>query len=136
MKITWDSSFETGIADVDAQHRRLVDIINSLVDAIGHAPKSALKDIVVQLKDYAQYHFQTEEKIMEEAGYAGLAEHRDEHAMFVDQILLFDLDVILASEGLAWDMLHFLRGWLTNHILVVDKRFSRELNAYRPSLGP
>jgi len=128
-KITWDSSFETGISEVDAQHLRLVEIINSLVDAIGHADKNTLKGIVEQLKEYAQYHFRTEEEIMEESNYAGLAEHRDEHAMFVDQILLFDLDVILASEGLAWDMLHFLRGWLTNHILVVDKRFSVQLQA-------
>ncbi|GAB6113286.1 bacteriohemerythrin [Desulfomicrobium salsuginis] len=128
-KITWDSSFETGISAVDAQHLRLVEIINSLVDAIGHADKNTLKGIVEQLKEYAQYHFRTEEKIMAESNYAGLAEHRDEHAMFVDQILLFDLDVILASEGLAWDMLHFLRGWLTNHILVVDKRFSTQLQA-------
>jgi hemerythrin len=44
----------------------------------------------------------------------------------VDQVLLFDLDVILASEGLAQDMHHFLRGWLTNHILVVDKKFASE----------
>lgn len=128
-KIIWDASLETGITEVDAQHKRLVEIINSLIDAIGHAHPSTLKHIVGQLKDYTLYHFQTEEKIMEDAGYAALAEHREEHAMFVDQILLFDLDVILASEGLAWDMLHFLRGWLTNHILVVDKRFSRELQA-------
>jgi hemerythrin len=124
MKIVWDNSFETGIAEVDAQHQRLVAIINELVDAIGRAPADALKGIVTQLKDYAQYHFQTEEKIMEAAGYDGLADHRDEHAQFVDQILLFDLDVILASEGLAWDMLHFLKGWLTNHILIVDKKFA------------
>ena len=127
-KIVWDSSFETGIAEVDAQHMRLVEIINSLADAIGHTSKDALKGIVGQLKDYAQYHFRTEEKIMEEAGYSGIAEHRDEHAAFVDQVLLFDLDVILASEGLAWDMLHFLRSWLTNHILVVDKKFAIELH--------
>lgn len=128
-RITWNSSFETGIAEVDGQHMRLVEIINSLGDAVAHAPKDALKDIVGQLKDYAQYHFRAEEKIMEEAGYSGLEEHRAEHAMFVDQILLFDLDVILASEGLAWDMLHFLKGWLTSHILVVDKKFSAELPA-------
>jgi len=128
-KIIWDSSFETAIPEVDAQHRRLVEIINELVDAIGHAPKNTLAGIVNQLKDYAQYHFRTEEALMKEAGYADLEEHRDEHAQFVDQIMLFDLDVILASEGLAWDMLHFLRGWLTNHILVVDKKFSRAIQA-------
>jgi len=126
-KIIWDSSFETGIPKVDIQHKHLVDIINSLVDAIGHAPADSLKDIVGKLKDYALYHFQTEEKIMEDAVYHDLQAHRAEHAAFVDQILLFDLDIILATEGLAWDMLHFLRGWLTNHILVVDKKFAAEI---------
>lgn len=129
MNIVWDPSFETGIAEVDAQHQHLVAIINELVDAIGRAPAGTLKGIVSQLKDYALYHFRTEENIMEAAGYDGLVDHRDEHAQFVDQILLFDLDVILASEGLAWDMLHFLKGWLTNHILVVDKKFSAQLQA-------
>ena len=128
MKIVWDPSFETGIAEVDAQHQHLVVIINELVDAIGRAPAGTLKGIVSQLKNYAQFHFQTEEKIMEAAGYDGLPDHRDEHAQFVDQILLFDLDVILASEGLAWDMFHFLKGWLTNHILVIDKKFSVQLH--------
>ena len=125
-KIIWDSNFETGIPEVDTQHKHLVDIINTLADSIGHTSMETLKDIVGRLKDYALYHFQTEEKIMEDAGYRGLQEHRAEHAGFVDQILLFDLDVILASEGLAWDMHHFLRGWLTNHILVVDKKFASE----------
>ena len=126
-KIIWDSNFETGIPEVDTQHKHLVDIINTLADSIGHTSMETLKDIVGRLKDYALYHFQTEEKIMEGAGYRELQEHRAEHASFVDQVLLFDLDVILASEGLAWDMHHFLRGWLTNHILVVDKKFASEI---------
>ena len=128
-KIIWDQSFETGIAEIDTQHQRLVEIINSLADGIGHASMDDLHNILAQLKEYANYHFRAEETIMEAAGYAELEGHRDEHLAFVDQILLFDLDVILASEGLAWDMFHFLRGWLTNHILVVDKKFSTALPA-------
>lgn len=126
-KIVWDSSFETGITEIDTQHQRLVEIINNLVDGVGHASKETLTDIIRQLKEYAQYHFKTEEGIMERSGYADLDEHRFEHQTFVDQLLLFDLDVILATEGLAWDMLHFLRVWLTNHILQVDKKFSASL---------
>lgn len=128
-KIAWDKSFETGIDEVDAQHQRLVEIINSLADGIGQATMKDLQGILSQLKDYAQYHFQSEEKIMEAAAYNGLEDHKAEHNAFVDQILLFDLDVILASEGLAWDMFHFLRGWLTNHILVVDRQFASSLPA-------
>ncbi len=126
-KIVWDQSFETNITEVDTQHRRLVEIMNTLADGIGRASMNDLQEILSQLKDYAQYHFRTEETIMEASGYADLAEHRDEHLAFVDQLQLFDLDVILASEGLAWDMYHFLSGWLTSHILVVDKKFSTSL---------
>lgn len=128
-KIVWDTSFETGIDEVDAQHRRLVEIINSLAEGIGRASMTDLHGVLSQLKDYAQYHFRTEEGIMEAQAYPGLEDHRAEHRAFVDQILLFDLDVILASEGLAWDMFHFLRGWLTNHILVVDRQFAASLPA-------
>jgi hemerythrin len=128
-KIVWDKSFETGIDEVDTQHQRLVEIINTLADSIGHASMKDLQGILSQLKEYAQYHFQCEEGIMEAAAYTGLEDHKAEHGAFVDQILLFDLDVILASEGLAWDMFHFLRGWLTNHILVVDRQFSASLPA-------
>ena len=126
-KIVWDQSFETNITEVDTQHRRLVEIMNTLADGIGRASMNDLQEILSQLKDYAQYHFRTEETIMEASGYADLAEHRNEHLAFVDQLQLFDLDVILASEGLAWDMYHFLSGWLTSHILVVDKKFSTSL---------
>lgn len=128
-KIVWDKSFETGIAEVDAQHQRLVEIINSLAEGIGQASMKDLQGVLSQLKEYAQYHFQSEERIMADAAYDGLLDHKAEHDAFVDQILLFDLDVILASEGLAWDMFHFLRGWLTNHILVVDRQFSTSLPA-------
>lgn len=123
-KIVWDSSFETGIAEIDSQHLQLVQLINELVDSVGHVSKEGLASCVSRLKEYATFHFQAEEKIMAAAEYADLEEHRGEHAAFLDQILLFDLDVILATEGLAWDMLHFLREWLTNHILVSDKKFS------------
>lgn len=126
-KIVWDQSFETNIPEVDAQHRRLVEIINNLADGIGRSSMGELQQTLAQLKDYAQYHFRAEETIMEAAGYDGLAEHRDEHMAFVDQLQLFDLDIILASEGLAWDMYQFLSGWLTSHILVVDKKFSASL---------
>ena len=123
-KIVWDQSFETNTPEVDAQHRRLVEIINNLADGIGRSSIDELQQTLAQLKDYAQYHFRAEETIMEAAGYDELAEHRDEHLAFVDQLQLFDLDIILASEGLAWDMYQFLSGWLTSHILVVDKKFS------------
>lgn len=127
--IVWDSSYETGIHDVDEQHRHLIAIVNSLGESIGTTSPARLQDIVCQLKEYAQRHFQAEESIMESQGYPDLPAHRAEHLLFVDQIMLFDLDVLLASDGLAWDMFHFLRNWLTTHILQVDMKFAAAVRA-------
>lgn len=128
-KIVWDSSFETGIAEIDAQHQQLVRIINDLANGIGHASRETLAQIVEQLKDYAKYHFQFEEKLMDTHNYHEAKQHQTEHLEFTDQILLFDLDVILSSDGLAWDMFHYLKGWLTNHILQTDMRFAFSLRS-------
>jgi hemerythrin len=65
----------------------------------------------------------------EVAAFPGQEAHKAEHGAFVDQILLLDLVVILAPEGLAWDMFHFPRGWLTNRILALDRQFSTSLPA-------
>jgi hemerythrin len=128
-KIIWTANLETGIADIDNQHRHLVDIINTLTDSIGAATKETLIGAITELKAYAEYHFQAEEGIMETARSPYLPAHRGEHQAFIDQVTLFDLDVILASDGLAADMLYFLRNWLTHHILQEDKKFVAALGA-------
>lgn len=126
-KIVWNSSFETGVPEIDTQHQELVRIINAVSDAIGTSSPETLTAIIMQLKDYALYHFKAEETLMAEHGYADIKAHQNEHEAFADQVLLFDLDAICATEGLAWEMMHFLRGWLTNHILNVDKKFTQSL---------
>lgn len=127
-KIIWNASLETGILDIDNQHRHLVDIINVLADSIGAATKETLIGVIAELKAYSESHFQTEETLMESKNSIYLDEHRTAHQVFIDQITLFDLDVILASEGLAADMLYFLRGWLVEHILGEDKKFAAALS--------
>ena len=125
--IEWTAQLETGIAEIDVQHQELVRIINLLVDRVGDNSRETIVEILDQLKSYASYHFMTEEQIMQERGYADYASHVDEHAAFVDQLQLFDLDVILASEGLIGDMLHFLRQWLVGHIMTIDMKFAASL---------
>lgn len=127
-KIAWSQTFATGHETIDNQHRHLIDIINTLADGIGASSKELLIGVVEELKAYAGYHFQAEEALMESVNSPHLTDHRAEHRLFIDQIALFDLDVILASEGLAAEMLYYLRNWLTHHILKEDKKFVAALH--------
>lgn len=135
--VEWDPSFATGIPSVDAQHQQLIHILNLLAATVEAGPTHAqLLDVVAQLADYASYHFAEEERLMEAMGYPELDEHRLEHQTFVNQIELFDLDAILATEGLAAEMLHFLKTWLCDHILGIDQRLGQAWACHQAAASP
>ncbi len=134
--VEWDPSFATGIPSVDEQHQQLIHILNLLAATVetGPTPKQLL-DIVAQLADYTRYHFTEEERLMEAMKYPELEEHRLEHQTFINQIELFDLDAILATEGLASEMLHFLKTWLCDHILGIDQRLGESWRCHQAVLS-
>jgi hemerythrin len=122
--ITWSARLETGIAIIDSQHKRLVDIINQLHDALeagrSHEVMGAIFD---ELIAYTETHFGIEEKLMESHDYEHLEDHRREHRAFTDQIKMdrynFSVDAWQYEDRLK----DFLRGWLVNHIAASDQGY-------------
>ena len=61
----WTEYFETGFPEIDLQHRGLVNLINEIPSALATgmpgAPYPA--DLLLRLREYASYHFRTEEGI-------------------------------------------------------------------------
>ncbi|PKM35580.1 MAG: hemerythrin, partial [Gammaproteobacteria bacterium HGW-Gammaproteobacteria-10] len=55
--LTWNDSLKLGIANVDDQHRRLLELINRLDEAValGHAPDT-ITELLDDLIDYTRYH--------------------------------------------------------------------------------
>ena len=67
--IQWDDSLRVNIAEIDAQHRKLVGMINELNEAMRMGKgKEILGKTVQGLIEYTQTHFQTEEKYFEKFG--------------------------------------------------------------------
>lgn len=60
----WNENFNTGLAKIDEQHQRLVQLLNLLASHMAlQSDIPALNFIFFELADYAAYHFQTEEVI-------------------------------------------------------------------------
>jgi hemerythrin len=121
--IPWMQEYNTGIVMIDAQHKRLVDIINKLHDAIqAGSEQETLQSILSKLTDYTKYHFDFEEGLLEKLGYAKLEEHKEEHQEFIH--LIEGMAGHLLNEKLnTGDMLlKYLRSWLLNHILIEDMK--------------
>ncbi len=132
--ILWNDSFLTGIDRIDEQHKVLVNTLNEANARLaGNVTRELLEQITRDLLSYAIYHFETEETLMQEYGYAGLAtgdaeKHRQEHRSFSQQ-------VVALREGLRdgrlvtrEELLSFLNNWLINHILYTDKQLGEFLN--------
>ena len=61
--IEWSEHFETGVASVDAQHRRLIELANELGEAIVEKDESRCDHFCAELGRYALEHFADEEDI-------------------------------------------------------------------------
>ncbi|MEI7430809.1 MAG: bacteriohemerythrin [Betaproteobacteria bacterium] len=138
----WNACFNTGLAEVDEQHHRLIDMINRLgILLMNQEAESVASQQAVfsELEDYTRYHFSEEEGLMEamrlDPRYVAL--HRAAHASFLDEITQFrsgvsDNDCEAANASL----LQFLTHWLAYHILGSDQFMSRQIAAIRSGLQP
>lgn len=120
----WKKSYETGLAEIDVQHRRLVGMINELSDAMMERQgQRALPHVLEELVAYIQLHFTTEEEAMHVRNYPELDQHREAHLELTRKVLAFKDRYAREHDLDTREMLDFLCGWLKDHILVSDKAF-------------
>lgn len=126
----WDASYETGLTEVDQQHRRLVDIINH-VDRLLRVdtPLVVLEPTLDELTEYAKYHFATEERLMDELRCepAHVERHKRAHLAFVQQVSTMRSQTQANPLEFVPTLLRFLSTWLVHHILTTDQALARQV---------
>ena len=121
--MNWEPGFNLGIEEIDKQHRKIIDFINSLNQAIiNNSTDNAIIKLLDELSDYAVYHFRTEEDIMRKSHFPLLNEHIFQHEKFITKIEDFK-SKFDAGDSITFRLLNFLRTWLANHILDSDREY-------------
>ena len=126
--LDWDEEYSVGVEEIDEQHKRLFQLLNEFYDGITEYHTQALEELLNSLVDYTRYHFSTEEEYMEKFDYPDTGAHKDEHAIFTRKIS--DVKERL-SEGtlrISFEITDFLKAWISDHLLVTDKKFSKCFN--------
>jgi hemerythrin-like metal-binding protein len=90
-------------------------------------PGTELVYLIKKLFQYAEEHFATEEKYMADTAYPDTKAHQAEHAAFRRHVETFNLDLVLRTPHLAYDILRYLWGWLRGHIAGTDKKLGAYL---------
>lgn len=129
--LPWNPMLETGIAVIDAQHRRLVEILNRLALLYAGDPQhEALGGVLDALTEYAMEHFDTEEAIWKARLPTDgelYGDHHAEHEGFCTRVAAARAQLEEAradSDELTRELLLFLSGWLAEHILQSDRRMA------------
>ncbi len=124
----WNKNFETGITLIDEQHKVLVEILNRL--AINFSDRSnevIINEIFVELINYTDYHFKTEEEIWSKylKGDEWFETHKKTHKNFIHETLaLKNNQVDKTLDDIIYDVISFLAKWLAYHILDTDRHMS------------
>ena len=120
--LDWRPELEVGHAQIDQDHRTLVEALNRLHAALAQGQdRAAIVGVLNFLRDYAVTHFKTEEALIIRHNDPNAAAHFAAHSDLVMQVSDFIADFRSGKVVLAEDMLHFLETWLMDHIQGKDK---------------
>ncbi len=128
--IQWNDSLSVGVAEIDSQHKRLVDMINELNEAMRRGEgKDVLGKVLNGLVAYAGSHFKLEENYFVRFGYPEAAQHRQTHANFIAKVNDFTTGFSSGKLNISVEVMCFLSDWLQKHIKGVDKKYGPFFNA-------
>jgi hemerythrin len=122
--IEWSDALSTGVKEIDDQHKTLVDMLNELNEAVhGGWGKDARKMVIDKLFEYTAIHFATEESLMRVSKYPRADAHKKQHDDLVDMVKDYLKQYEQNPNASSYDLIFFLKRWLTDHIMRDDKLF-------------
>ena len=131
MRIEFDDNLITGNEMIDTQHKELIDRTNQflakLEENVGRVDAVKMLDY---LDEYIEFHFGEEEKLQEEIGYPGLAEHKAKHEELKATVKeLYDMldEEEGPTEAFVKQVEVNVVNWLVRHI----QGFDRSVAEYR-----
>jgi hemerythrin len=123
MFFVWDDRYNTGIEVIDIQHRKIVDYINQLDNAISTNDKVEIDKVFDNLFNYCLSHFSFEESLMTEHGYEHTDVHRDVHNSFTARIERYKSEWNQGND-VSRQLLGDLKVWLVSHIQSEDQLYA------------
>ena len=124
----WKKTYDTGIVEIDKQHRHLFEIANAFYDEL--ISESTVPDnkkifkILENLKDFSEFHCKYEKKIYPTEIVQEFFNSENMLAERIEELGdLYKSNNIIVLYGFA----EFLRKWLLKHILILNNKNFKEL---------
>jgi hemerythrin len=117
---------ETGVKQVDAEHRLHANLINALEQILRRGDDLELAErTIAQLEDLTSAHFLSEELLMRIYAYPQLDTHRQEHGRLSDRVQEIREKITGGATSQAVEAIGALRSSLIDHVRSADQGFAR-----------
>lgn len=139
--IVWRDAMSVGAPALDADHKRMIDMINQTEQWIGQDNWRQVATITSELLRYVDEHFRREEAVLAATRYPGFELHRKGHeALSAKARLLHEkFKAAQLEEDLktcSQVLIRVLTDWLVNHILKEDMKFKPFIPKKAPAPPP
>lgn len=128
--IEWSSELSVGFSQIDEEHKKLVDLVNRLHEAMSKGKSSQiLGSLFDEMVSYTQTHFHSEERLMKDHAYPEIIAHVKEHQDLIRQVGDLHEKYKAGTALLSIATMDFLKKWLASHILGTDLKLGNFLSA-------
>jgi hemerythrin-like metal-binding protein len=132
MAIKWSEAMSCGEATVDAQHKKLVALLNAIGErALLANDMSEVEAILDDLGEYAKEHFCYEEACMDKYKCPFADKNREEHQRLLKRVEEFKEEFAQKgpSHALARKLEMTLTNWIIEHLLNVDLKLKASIDS-------
>jgi hemerythrin-like metal-binding protein len=127
--LTWNHAGHVGVRAMDDQHGIIMETMNELHLALAKGSDSEqVSELLDLLFRFTRLHFWSEERLLEEAAYPGLAGHRAEHQRLMGHIRDSVQRAQYSKNAQMRELLDYMSDWLAEHFEVVDRQYGPWLN--------
>jgi hemerythrin len=128
VEIVWQSWFEVGHDRIDAEHRAFFDIVKAIdLESRSGGDKMRILRTLSELKLYTEFHFASEENIMEDFAYPDVRSHREGHKVIL-RTMNEHMDDIRFGIDRIEELVTFLYSWFCGHTVNEDVKLSRYIS--------
>ncbi|MBF0124602.1 MAG: bacteriohemerythrin [Magnetococcales bacterium] len=128
--LPWSDELSVGVATLDQDHQRLVDIINRLHQLMKEGGgRESVGVLLQEFIDFTRNHFGREEQYMRDCDFPGLDQQIDQHRRLVQALDAMKARFDAGDFAVAIDLISIGKAWLVGHILHDDMEYKPYMQA-------
>jgi hemerythrin-like metal-binding protein len=116
--------FSVENAELNSHHRLIFELIDTVEASItGDREAEVVTAALMELRDYASYHFGAEEALFEIHAYPEAQSHTEHHLEFRAHLSKLMALTEAGDKTVRLELIQFLRMWIRDHVMLRDKAY-------------